>query len=397
MQRSSSARWRFLAVVFTLATLFAGFGLPHAQTALAASSGNPILPGFQADPSVELFEGRYYIYPTGDGRYFHAYSSTDLTNWIDAGVVLDRATVSWASSDDRTWAPDMVARNGTYYFYFALATEVGVAVCDSPLGPCRDKGSPLVGAGDGGAEAIDPMVFIDDDSQAYLYYGGSAGGGRLGTYKLNSDMTSLNGSVSIQYPTNFTEGSFVFKRNGTYYLTYSNGAWYNASYNVQYATASSPLGPWNYKGSILSSDSTHQGPGHHSLLQYPGSDDWYVVYHRYQNNDFSGHRLVAIDRMYFNSNGTIRPIAMTDAGVDAREAPGVNRAETLRGRRRNHKSRHGAHCLLRRVRRQSSWLYRLRRQLCRVHPCVCAKGWHLRPDDSLWQRHGHATARTLSA
>lgn len=288
-----------------------------------ATTGNPILPGYNADPSVELFEGRYYIYATGDERYFHAWTSTDLTNWIDAGIVLDRATVSWASNDTRTWAPDMVYRNGKYYFYYALAIQVGVAVCDSPVGPCYDKGSPLVSAFDGGAEAIDPMVFIDDNGQAYLYYGGSAGGGRLGTYKLNGDMTSLNGGLSIQFPTNFTEGAFVFKRNGTYYLTYSNGAWYNGSYNVQYATASSPLGPWNYQGTILSSGGAYQGPGHHSLLQYPGTDDWYIVYHRYQNNDFST-RYTAIDRMYFNGNGTIQPVTMTSSGVESLLAPGVN-------------------------------------------------------------------------
>lgn len=314
---------RMSTLVLALSMLFGAVFLPQAHTVLAATSGNPILPGYQADPSVELFDGRYYIYPTGDQRYFHAYTSTDLTNWTDADVVLDRAAVTWANPDPRTWAPDMVARNGKYYFYFALATQVGVAVCDSPLGPCRDKGSPLVSAFDGGAEAIDPMVYIDDDSQAYLYFGGSAGGGRLGTYKLNSDMISLNGSLSIQFPQNFTEGAFVAKRNGTYYLTYSNGAWNNATYNVQYATANSPLGPWAYGGSVLTSDSIGQGPGHHSLLRYPGTDDWYIVYHRYQNNNFAT-RYTAIDRLYYNSDGSIQPVGMTNTGVEARAAPGVS-------------------------------------------------------------------------
>ena len=110
-----------------------------AAPALAATSGNPILPGDHPDPSIELFNGAYYVYTTASGgstdapgRYFHAWRSTDLTNWVDAGVVLDWATVGWASTDTRTWAPDMVYRNGKYYFYTAIATSVGVAVCQAP-------------------------------------------------------------------------------------------------------------------------------------------------------------------------------------------------------------------------------------------------------------------------
>jgi hypothetical protein len=307
----------WLALGFVLALL----GLPYASPVSAATVGNPVLAGYQADPSVEVFDGKYYIYPTSpDNRRFHVWSSTDFSNWTDEGVLLDIGPqVSW-DQDTYPWAPDMVARNGKYYFYFSANLQIGVAVCDSPAGPCTDKGAPLVGGWIGGVESIDPMVFIDDDGQAYLYYGGSAGNGKMGVYKLNPDMTSLDGGQIIHYPINFTEGAFLHKRHGTYYLSYSNGRWYDSSYNVQYSTSNSPLGPWTYRGQILSSNSEDTGPGHHSFLQYSGTDDWYVVYHRHENSG-GDNRRVAIDRMYFDGGGSIQPIMMTNTGVERRTAP----------------------------------------------------------------------------
>ncbi|GCE31718.1 hypothetical protein KDA_72020 [Dictyobacter alpinus] len=318
VQRSRTTKLRvFFMLLFVGVCTLAGMFFSQSMPASAASSGNPILPGNQADPSVRIFEGKYWIYPSGfDNNRFHAWSSTDLSNWTDEGVVLDVGPqVSWA--DTRAWAPDMIYRNGKYYFYFAADVQVGVAVCDSPKGPCTDSGAPLVAAGLGGAESIDPTVFVDDDGQAYLYSGGSAGGGRMSIFKLNADMVSVNGNQIIQTPTNFTEGTWLSKRNGTYYLSYSNGCYCNDTYNVQYSTGSSPLGPWSYQGTILASNDVYKGPGHHAFLQYPGTDDWYIVYHRYENNDFS-QRKVAIDRVNFNAQGQIQPIVMTSSGVDTR-------------------------------------------------------------------------------
>jgi len=316
-ERSIRKPFILLFVVgIVLFSMMIGSGL-LVQNASAATTGNPILPGNQADPSIKIFEGRYWIYPSGfDNNRFHAWSSTDLSHWVDEGVILDVGSqVSWA--DTRAWAPDMVYRNGKYYFYFAADVQIGVAVCDSPKGPCTDTGKPLVPAGLSGVESIDPMVFIDDDGQAYLYYGGSAGQGKMGIYKLNGDMVSLNGGQIVQTPLNFTEASWVHKRNGVYYLSYSNGCYCDSSYNVQYATSSSPLGPWAHRGTILSSNDVYKGPGHHAFLRYPGSDDWYIVYHRYENNDFS-QRKVAIDRMFYGANGTIQPVTMTSQGVETR-------------------------------------------------------------------------------
>ena len=317
---------RLLAVAIAAATLLA---LAQPSAAIAAPVGNPVLPGDRPDPTIELFGNAYYIYTTSSagvtgqgGRNFFAWKSYDLKSWHNAGRVLDRATVGWASTDVRTWAPDMVAANGKYYFYTAIATSISVAVCDTPVGPCVDKGSPLVqGMIHNNVEAIDPMVFIDTDGQAYLYFGGSSGSG-LGIYKLNSDMISVNGSMTFRTPQNFTEAPFMFTRNGTYYLQYSNGSFTNNTYNVQYSTSTSPLGPFSYGGQILAPTSTYNGPGHHAMLQYPGTDDWYMVYHRFQNADYSV-RYTAIDRLYFAANGSIQPVVMTAGGVEERLAPGA--------------------------------------------------------------------------
>jgi len=323
-------RRRLASAVIATLTAFGAVAIGQPAPAFAAPTGNPIISGDHPDPTIELFNGAYYIYTTSSGggtdlggRYFYAWRSYDLKNWHNAGVVLDRATVSWASGDGRTWAPDMIARNGKFYFYSAIGTQISVAECDGPAGPCRDRGSPLVtGKLHAGVEAIDPMVFIDDNGQAYLYFAGSAGGGTMGIYKLQANMMNLDGAVIVQRPTNLTEAPFVFKRNGLYYLQYSNGAYNNDTYNVQYSTGSSPTGPWTYRGSVMRSMNGYVGTGHHAVLQYPGTDDWYVVYHRYQNNSFA-KRYTAIDRMYFNGDGTIQQMNLTAGGPEERRAPGT--------------------------------------------------------------------------
>lgn len=296
------------------------------SSAFALTNSNPILPGYHADPYVNFFAGRYWIYPTAEregtqpGGKFHAFSSTDLNTWIDEGTILDLGPdVSWA--DTNGWAPSVVYRNNLYYFYYSAGgvgggqnSHIGVAVGSTPKGPFVDIGAPLVASKTTSPtiEAIDPHVFIDTDGQAYLYYGGSWGTS-MGIQRLNSNMTSLSGSLSIVTPSYFTEGAFMSKRNGMYTISYSNGTWYNDTYNVRYATASSPLGPWTYRGQILSSDANHKGPGHHSLLQVPNTDTWYIVYH-YWDTAFSA-RHVAIDVLSYNADGTIRPVSMTGGGT----------------------------------------------------------------------------------
>ncbi|UYZ64946.1 family 43 glycosylhydrolase [Hymenobacter weizhouensis] len=291
-----------------------------AWPAAAQTSGNPVLSGYHADPHIAYFAGRYYIYPTSNegtgGQDFHAYSSVDLTNWRDDGKIFDLGPQSsWAEFNG--WAPAVVARNGKYYFYYSAEAKIGVAVGSSPTGPFTDLGRPLIASDPYTADVIDPYVFVDDDGQAYLYYGGS-NGRRMVVRKLNADMVSFTADAPRDItPPSYFEGPCLVKRNGVYYMSYSVGNWSDGSYRAEYATGSSPLGPWTYGGYVLSSDDRFQGPGHHSILHLPGCDEYYVAYHRYQNNDFST-RYVALDRLYFNADGSIRPVQMTSTGVAPR-------------------------------------------------------------------------------
>jgi hypothetical protein len=160
------------------------------------------------------------------------------------------------------------------------------------------------------------MVFIDTDGKAYLYYGGSAGA-NLGIRQLDTNtMTSFSGSLSVVTPANFTEAPFMSKRNGMYYISYSNGSWKTNTYNVRYATSSSPLGPWTSRGQILNSDSMHKGPGSHSFLQVPNTDTWYICYHYWDTAYSTRH--TALDSVTYNADGTIKPVTMTGGGTVAR-------------------------------------------------------------------------------
>jgi GH43 family beta-xylosidase len=289
------------------------------------TAANPVLPGLFADPHIANFGGRYYLYPTTDGyaswsgTYYKAFSSTDLVNWTDHGVILDHGPdVSWA--DNSAWAPAVAAKNGQYYLYFSgglasgnTAKQLGVAVSSSPTGPFRDAlGRPLVTSGQfSGGQAIDPMVFTDDNGQSYLYWGQ----GVARAVPLNADMISFTASqVRTITPSGYNEAPFVFKRNGTYYLMWSENDTRSEDYRVAYATGSSPLGPWTNRGVVLQKrlDAGIRGPGHHSIVRAPGTDTWYVAYHRFAVPAGNGtNRETAVDRMQFNADGTIQPIVPT--------------------------------------------------------------------------------------
>ena len=280
---------------------------------------NPAVKGLFADPHIAYFNGRYYIYPTSDGyagwsgTKFRAHSSTDLVNWTDHGTILDLGPdISWANG--RAWAPAIAYKNGLYYFYFSADTNIGVATSTSPTGPFRDPlGRPLVAAGAFSGQAIDPAVFTDTDGQSYLLWG-NGGAGDAHAVRLNADMTSFSGTVRNWSLPNFREGMFMHKRNSTYYLSYSVNDTRSENYHVDYATGSSPLGPWTYRGTILQKNLSAgiKGPGHHSIVQQPGTDTWHIAYHRFAIPLGDGtNRETAIDRLYFNSDGTIRPIVPT--------------------------------------------------------------------------------------
>ncbi|MBE4741211.1 family 43 glycosylhydrolase [Streptomyces sp. ND05-3B] len=297
-------------------------GAKRTWTVTAQIMRSPVLPGLTADPNIVRFGDTYYIYPTTDGfagwsgTKFKAYSSKDLVHWTDHGVILDLGPdVSWA--DGRAWAPAMTAKNGKYYFYYSADANIGVAVSDSPTGPFTDPlGKPLIASGAFTGQMIDPAVFTDDDGQSYLYWGN----GRAYVVPLGDDMISFDASKVTDITTSgFREGSFVVKRNGTYYFMWSENDTRDENYRVAYATGSSPTGPWTKRSVILEKDLTLgiKGPGHHSVIQVPNTDDWYIVYHRFAIPGGDGtHRETTLDKMEFDSGGLIKKVVPTLSSVE---------------------------------------------------------------------------------
>lgn len=295
-------------------------------------TGNPLFPAPAADPTMVQFGDKYYVYPTFGGISevgFGTWSSEDLTNWKNEGMILKFADLGWAQKD--AWAPDIIERNGKYYFYFSAASSIGVAVSDSPTGPFVDPlGKPLIPFEED-MSTIDPCVFIDDDGRTYLYWGATFDG-TMFMRELNADMISFKGEKQTVFRYTLEkdyhcEGSFVFKRNDLYYYLWSEYIWCDSptlykdhSYRVNYAVSTRPEGPFTKELSrvpILSTDMElgYIGPGHNSVLQIPGTDEYYIVYHQHQGN--ARFRRTNMDRMTFNPHGGINTIRMTKDGVPA--------------------------------------------------------------------------------
>lgn len=292
-------------------------------------SGNPVFPGWYADPELHLFAGRYWIYPTysapyEEQTYFVAWSSSDLTDWTNHGRILDFADVPW-STNRAAWAPSCAEKDGKYYFYFSAGdgAGLGVAVADRPEGPFRDAlGKPLVVEYHHGAQPIDAHCFRDDDGRAYLYWGGWR---HAVVAPLADDMISLAGEPQEITPEHYVEGPFMLKRRGVYYFMWSEGGWTDGSYRVAYARSDNPLGPFERADELVlrGDPAVGMGAGHHSVLNLPGTDDWYICYHRRPIGETNPHhRVTCIDRMYFGANGEILPVVLTAEGVPARPAPG---------------------------------------------------------------------------
>ena len=274
-----------------------------------------VLPGVNADPHIAVFDGTFYIYPTTDGTEgwrstsFRTWSSRDLVNWTDEGVILDLPRdLTWA--DLHAWAPAIATKDGKYYYYYSAAQNVGVGVADRPEGPFRDPlGKPLVAKTDfPRMQAIDPMVFVDDDGSAYLYWGQ----GRCKAVKLNDDMISFDmAAVRDITPPGYNEGPFVHRRNGTYYLSWSEYDTRDPRYSVAYGTGDSPLGPFTKaaENPILRQRGPVKGAGHHSIVQIPGRDEWVIAYHRFRIPDGNGYnRETCLSPMRHAPDGRILPV-----------------------------------------------------------------------------------------
>jgi beta-xylosidase len=294
-------------------------------------AGNPVLPGWYADPEGVIYGDTYWIYPTWSDRYenqtfFDCFSSKDLVNWIRHASILDTAEVKWAKI--AMWAPAVIGKDGKYYLFFGANDVhegeiggIGVAVSDRPEGPYKDLlGKPLINEIVNGAQPIDQFVFRDDDGTCYMYYGGWR---HCNIVKLNDGFTALvpfeDGEIYKEVtPENYVEGPFMLKKNGKYYFMWSEGGWGLPNYCAAYAIADSPFGPFKRIGKILETDpEVATGAGHHSVMHVPGSEDYYIVYHRRPlDNKGRDHRVTCIDRMTFDKDGFINPVKMTFEGVE---------------------------------------------------------------------------------
>ena len=323
---------------------------------------NPIIRDqFTADPTARVFNGRVYLYPSHDifppeGQRqdwfcmadYHVFSSDNLTEWTDHGMIFSQADVPWGNPTAYSmWAPDCVCKNGKYYFYFPNAPKsgrgfaIGVATADEPEGPFTLQSQPIQGV-----SGIDPCVLIDDDGAAYIYWSGMGIRGA----KLKDNMLELDGELQeVSFPApagapadanapkflvggqameglpeGFKEGPFAFKRGEWYYLTFpwvrgdtSDGK--NPTETLAYAMSRSPLGPWDFKGIIMAEHENHCWTNHHSLLDINGQ--WYLFYH---HNDYSPRddkrRSARIEKVFFNSDGTIQEVRPTMRGVGINSA-----------------------------------------------------------------------------
>lgn len=308
------------------------------------ADANPILPSFHADPEV-LFSkqtGRFYVYPTTDGYTgwggynFNAFSSPDLVHFTDEGTILDLsagADVNWASG--YAWAPCIEEKwmDGAwkYFFYFSgnntslNKKTIGVATASTPVGPFTAQTEPLFTSSSAG-QMIDADVFTDPVSgQSYLYYGN----GKMCYRLLSNDMTSVEGSEYTITPSGttstsaFREGTYVFYRNGIYYFLWSVDDTGSSNYHVAYGTSTSPTGPITVASQpvVIIQDASNgiYGTGHNSIVNIPGTDEWYIIYHRINKNYLSNgpgyHREVCCDKLTFDGTGKINQVTPTRIGI----------------------------------------------------------------------------------
>ncbi|MGH9409263.1 MAG: glycoside hydrolase family 43 protein [Vicinamibacterales bacterium] len=296
-------------------------------------AGNPVIPGWYADPEAHVFHHQYWIYPTYSAPYdeqtfMDAFSSPDLVHWTKHPRVLDVENVKWAHR--AVWAPSVVEKDGWYYIFFGAndiqsddqVGGIGVARARDPGGPFKDVlGHPLIDKFHNGAQPIDPMVFRDRDGTYYMTYGGWR---HCNIVRLNGDFTGLvplpDGTTYKEItPDGYVEGSFMLFKDGKYYFMWSEGGWTGPNYAVAYAIGSSPFGPFKRIGKILQQDpAVATGAGHHSVLHADGSPNWYIVYHRRPLGETDrNHRVVCIDDLHFDDRGLILPVKITTQGVAA--------------------------------------------------------------------------------
>jgi hypothetical protein len=298
----------------------------------AINAQNPIIKHmFSSDPAPLVYHDTLFLYTGHDTASvnapnyqlsdWHVFSTTNMVSWKDHGAVLSPKTFSWANKD--ACAAQCVYRNGKFYWYVAIGHKndenseggisIGVAVSDRPDGPFKDAIGKALIVNEmttdmkHGWDDLDPTVFIDDDGQAYLYWGNQS----CKYAKLKGNMVELDGPITvIPLPQNYTEGPWLYKRNSLYYLVYAA----KFPETIEYCTATSPTGPWKYRGIIedLVPNSTTTHPG---IIDYKGRT--YFFYHNGALPTGGNYRRsVCVDYMYYNPDGTIQKVVQTTKGVD---------------------------------------------------------------------------------
>lgn len=301
---------------------------------LPSTAQNPVIRDqYSADPTARVFGDRVYLYPSHDiispvapeRRWFamadyHVFSSNDLTDWTDHGVILDQKQVPWANHEGYAmWAPDCVEHQGRYYLLFpsGLASErgfgIGIATAPSPIGPFTPAAKPL-----DGVRGIDPCMLQTSRGESYLFW---AGNGGITVARMNDDYQSLaeTPKTITGLPEGFKEGPFAFERNGLFYLTFPWVRQKNGTETLAYAMSKSPEGPYTFKGVIMDEWPDKCWTNHHSIVQYRGQ--WYLFYH---HNDYSPSfdkcRSVRVDSLSFRPDGTIVKVHPTLRGVGITDA-----------------------------------------------------------------------------
>ena len=324
----------YLVAAFLLLGAVSGFARKKHD---APGTGNPVIPGYFADPTIKKFGDTYYMYATTDGSGAgfgpaQVWTSKDFVNWT-------LMPMNWPDSH-WIWAPDVIRHtDGRYYYFYCQPCIIHCGVSETPRGPWKN----ILGESEAvlvpdrfvtNAITLDGQTFVDDDGSVYLYWGtwGIYKGFGCGAGKMPPDLKGFTETRLIPNTeaVDFFEAPFVLKRNGIYYFMYSSGSCHDHTYRVQYATSDHPLGPYEYKGCILETneDGTVHGPGHHSILKE--GDDYYIVYHRHDNphSNRGFHRQLCMDKMEFAADGSIRKVIPTHKGVGAL-APSVVKSENL--------------------------------------------------------------------
>jgi len=307
-------------LILSVLILFCGSLLAQNEITFK-NEGNPFVKHmYTADPSAHVFNDRLYVYTShdeDDATYFdmldwHVFSTDNMVDWIDHGAILSLDDVQWA--EKWAWAPDCVERNDKYYFYYPVErSKIGVAVSDSPTGPFKDKlGKPLIDNTNQiekmGKEPIDPSVLIDSE-QAYMYFGCR----EPKVVKINKDMMSVKGEVQDlkingieddkeHFGGFYGEAPWVFKRNETFYLLYSNG-WGEKS-TLVYATSKNPMGPFDFQGEVM--DVVNSWTSHGSIVEFKGKS--YVFYHNRDLTMNNYRRSICFDEITFDENGKINKL-----------------------------------------------------------------------------------------